>query len=176
MAKPSLAPGEVEYRQGNGGDGSDMDPAERTPVAIAEFKNSQRQQDQHCAEDKKYGNSSTDHGQRTTDHGRLRAIFPTKPKEIEREEGNEPAVAVLLVEAPLVAEITTTNEEESAQSQGDEGDQQLFRRPIVSDRLQIRLVYQWLRVQAAIIRQIESSENRISFMMETCGLNYDNLK
>ena len=47
-------------------------------------------------------------------------VVPTQPKEIGSEEGHEPAVAVLFVEAPFFAEMTATNKPERAESEREE--------------------------------------------------------
>ena len=47
-------------------------------------------------------------------------IVPAQPKEIDDEKRDEPAVAVLFVEAPFFAEMTATNKPEHAQSEGEE--------------------------------------------------------
>ena len=49
-----------------------------------------------------------------------RPVLPAQPKKIGNEKGNEPAVAVLFVEAPFFAEMTATNKPERAESEGKE--------------------------------------------------------
>jgi hypothetical protein len=49
----------------------------------------------------------------------LWSVLPPKPKEKSDEKRNEPAVAVLFVEAPLFAEMTAANKPEGAESEGE---------------------------------------------------------
>ena len=49
---------------------------------------------------------------------RLRFVFPTQPKQVEREKRNKPAVAVLFVVAPLGAEVPAADEPQRAKGQG----------------------------------------------------------
>src|SRR5207248_8520807 len=46
-----------------------------------------------------------------------RPVFPAQPKEVGDEKRNEPAVAVLFVKAPFLAEMPATNEPKRAESE-----------------------------------------------------------
>src|SRR5205807_10086499 len=46
-------------------------------------------------------------------------VLPAQPKEIGDKKRNEPAVAVLFIEAPFFAEMTATNKPECAKSEGE---------------------------------------------------------
>ena len=46
--------------------------------------------------------------------------MPAQPKKIRGKKRDEPAVIILLVKPPIVAEMTATNKPERAESEGEE--------------------------------------------------------
>ena len=85
-----------------------MEPAERTPIRISDFKKTNREKQ----EERRDRNQASDErpaiicGLRPpTSDLWLRPVFPTQPEKICSEEWDQPAVAVLLVDRPLVAQL-----------------------------------------------------------------------
>jgi hypothetical protein len=71
-------------------------------------------------------------------------------------KGDEPAVILLLVKAPLAAEVTATNEEEPAHGQCDKRDKQFVVRPTGGDRRRTIFCNQGFCVQG---RDYKSNRN-----------------
>ena len=87
-----------------------MDPAERTPIRISDFKKSDWQKQ------KERRDRNQDSDERPAIICGLRPltsdlwvgpVSPAQPKKIEREKGDEPPVVILLVERPFAAEFST---------------------------------------------------------------------
>ena len=86
-----------------------MDPAERTPIGICDFKKSDWQKQ------KERRNANENPGEkRFARRRRLGAVLPAQPKKVEHENGDEPPVIVLLVERPFAAEFSTEEKPERA--------------------------------------------------------------
>ena len=85
-----------------------MDPAERTPLRICDFKKSDWQKQK----ERRNRNQASDErpaiicGLRPlTSDLWIRPVLPAQPKKIERKKGDEPSVIVLLVDRPFAAEL-----------------------------------------------------------------------
>ena len=79
-----------------------MQPFERAPVGIPDFEEAQRKQ---CRERKHDRNRSENAALSSRDGLRVRPVLPAQPEKIPSEEWDEPAVVVLLVDRPLVAQM-----------------------------------------------------------------------
>ena len=100
-----------------------MEPAEQTPIRISDFKKSDWQKYQKRRE----RNQASDErpaiicGLWSLTSGLwLGSISPAQPKENESEKWNEPAITILLVDRPLVAQLP----EKDKPKRGDSGDNQ----------------------------------------------------
>jgi hypothetical protein len=100
-----------------------VEPAERTPIRICDFKKSDWQ------EQKERRDRNQDSDERRaiicglrplTSDLWIRPVLPAQPKKIEREKGNEPSVAVLLVGRPFAAQLP----EKDKPKRADGGDNQ----------------------------------------------------
>ena len=95
-----------------------MQPAERPIIRTGNFKHAQRQQDYRRTDDQNYRKAPCSVLPAPCFY--FRPVLPPQPKKIGNEKRNEPAVAVLFVEAPFFAEMTATNKPERAESEGEE--------------------------------------------------------
>ena len=86
-----------------------MDPAERTPIRICDFKKSDWQKQKES-----WNADENPNEKRFARRRRLGPVLPAQPKKIEREKGDEPPVIVLLVERPFVTEFSTEEKPERA--------------------------------------------------------------
>src|SRR4051812_8207485 len=113
-----------------------MDPSERSPVGVRDFDYADGEKE----EERKYCESNTiaDCGFRIADciGRRCRSILPTQPEKIGGKEGDEPAVAVLVVKRPFAAEVLQEDEPERAED-GD-GEEQHWRDGTLTGRCGFR--------------------------------------
>ena len=79
-----------------------MQPSERAPVGIPDFEKAERKQ---CRERKQDRNGSENAALSTGDRARIRPVLPAQPEKTRSKEWDQPAVAVLLVDRPLVAQL-----------------------------------------------------------------------
>ena len=96
-----------------------MQPAERSPIGISDFKQAHREENYRSTNDQRKCDPTPNFQLRTSNF-RLRSVLPPQPKEKGDEKRNEPAVAVLVVQAPFAAKVTATNKPEGAESEGEE--------------------------------------------------------
>jgi hypothetical protein len=100
-----------------------VQPIDQAPIGISDFKKTNRQKYQERGD----RNETSDErpaiicGRRSlTSDLWIRPIFPAQPKKIEREKWNEPAITILLVDRPLVAQLP----EKDKPKRADRGDNQ----------------------------------------------------
>ena len=98
-----------------------MDPAKRTPIRICDFKKSDWQKQKERRERNQASDEPTGIicGLRpVTSDLWIGPISPAQQKEKEREKWNEPAITILLVDRPLVAQLP--EKDKPKRPQGDE--------------------------------------------------------
>ena len=100
-----------------------MQPIDQAPIRICDFKKTNRQKYQERRDRNQAGEErpAIICGPRSSTADLwIRPILPAQPKEKEREKWNEPAIIILLVDRPLVAQLP----EKDKPKRADGGDNQ----------------------------------------------------
>src|SRR2546423_11123152 len=132
MFYPSGAANRPEKQKRDRDDADRVQPTERSPIRISNFKKPNRKEEQQRNDRDHKGDRvirysffvicflTADFWPLTFKCG-LRPIFPSQPKKNQREKRNEPAVAVLIVNRPFAAQLQPQKDPERGEKNDDAG-------------------------------------------------------